>query len=402
MGDARTRTHLGERIRQYRQLRGLSLRACAELAGVTAGWLSRVERGERAIDRRSHIEAIAAALQISTAELLGEPYTPGDRERLAAHARIEGIRAALIGTRIDNACGIEPWRPLVELERLVTDERVRLYRYGDVPAAAVDQADVLAELHAWVAAGDEAQREEALRILTVACVTASTTAKWLGYSELGWIAAIRAREAATLTGDPTLIGLAEMRVAMSTRPYDLALSIGERAIDELTDAAGDDSDRLQVLGMLHLMVGMDCAVTGRHGDVRSHLLEAAELAERTGDQNAFELYFGPTNLGVWRVSIAVEQGEPGRAREFSRGVRASELPGRCRQATFYQDLGRALAQDGRPREAAQALLQAERLNPVEIRNNALARGLAMDLLPRLPRTAGGVEVRALAQRMGIA
>lgn len=396
--DPRPRT-LGERIRRYRQIRGLSLRVCAELAGMSPSMLSQVETGKRALDRRSYIDGLAAALQISVAELLGEPYEPTDRQHSAAQARIEGIRAVLIGTELGERTDAEPWRPLDELARAVSEARVRLYRHGDVPAAAADQADVLTELHARVAAGD--QRDEALRLLVIACTTASTTAKWLGYPELGWIAATRARQAARMFGDPALIGLAEMRVAMSSRPYSLALTLGERAIDALADEVGEDTERMQVLGMLHLMIGLDCAVTDRQADARAHVDAAAELAGRTGDANAFELYFGPTNVSVWQVSIAVEQGDAGRARHLGRQVRVADLPGRCRQATYFQDLARALAQDGHPREAAHALVEAERRNPLEIRNNALARSLAMDLLPVLPRTSGGIEVRALAHRMGV-
>jgi len=63
--DART---IGQRVRQVRYARGKSLRVIAALAGISASHLSRIERGERALDRRSETVALASALQISPSE----------------------------------------------------------------------------------------------------------------------------------------------------------------------------------------------------------------------------------------------------------------------------------------------------------------------------------------------
>ncbi|HEX5493857.1 MAG TPA: helix-turn-helix domain-containing protein [Mycobacteriales bacterium] len=397
--DARSRTHLGDRVRHYRLLRGLSLRVCADLAGISAGWLSRVERGERSLERRSHIEALAAALQVSASELLGLPYQASDRDHSAAHAELEGVRRVLIGTDLGGDGALETWRPLAELERMAADARVALCRFGDVTTAAAGLTGLLAELHAHVAHGD---RDRALRALAFTGVTASTVVSWLGSPELSWMAAGRAREAARALGDPTMIGLAEWRAVGAARPYSIALSRVEAAASELEDTVGEDTERIQVLGMLHLHASMDSAVVGKPDTSRAHFAAATELAGRTvSGTDPFELYFGPENLAVWQLSIAVELGEPGRARAVARTLPAGAISSRMRRATYYQDLGRALAVDTRWREAAEALLTAERLSPAEIRVNALARGLAMDLLPRLPRAAGGIEIRALALRMGI-
>jgi transcriptional regulator with XRE-family HTH domain len=50
---------IGRRLRQIRLWRGLSLRVAADLAGLSASHLSRIERGERPVDRRSTLEAYA-------------------------------------------------------------------------------------------------------------------------------------------------------------------------------------------------------------------------------------------------------------------------------------------------------------------------------------------------------
>jgi len=44
-------SEIGHKLRQIRHARGKSLSVVAELAGITAGHLSNLERGERALDR---------------------------------------------------------------------------------------------------------------------------------------------------------------------------------------------------------------------------------------------------------------------------------------------------------------------------------------------------------------
>ncbi|MGH3768189.1 MAG: helix-turn-helix domain-containing protein [Pseudonocardiaceae bacterium] len=90
--DART---IGQRIGQIRYARGKSLRVVAALAGISASHLSRIERGERALDRRSETVALADALQISPSELTRLPVpAPGNGSTDAA---IQAVRRALMG-----------------------------------------------------------------------------------------------------------------------------------------------------------------------------------------------------------------------------------------------------------------------------------------------------------------
>ncbi|MFY9808967.1 MAG: helix-turn-helix transcriptional regulator, partial [Pseudonocardiaceae bacterium] len=90
--DART---IGARVRQIRYARGKSLRVVAELAGLSKSHLSRIERGERALERRSEIVALADVLQIAPSELTRLPIpAPGNGETDAA---IEAVRRALMG-----------------------------------------------------------------------------------------------------------------------------------------------------------------------------------------------------------------------------------------------------------------------------------------------------------------
>lgn len=60
---------IGRRVRQIRRSRGKSLVVVAGLAGISKSQLSRIERGETALERRSDIVAIANALRVAPSEL---------------------------------------------------------------------------------------------------------------------------------------------------------------------------------------------------------------------------------------------------------------------------------------------------------------------------------------------
>jgi transcriptional regulator with XRE-family HTH domain len=88
----------GRRVRQIRHTRGQSLRVISGLAGISKSHLSRIERGERALDSRSEIVSLANALQIAPSELTGLPVpAPGNGKagKGNSEAAIGEVRQAL-------------------------------------------------------------------------------------------------------------------------------------------------------------------------------------------------------------------------------------------------------------------------------------------------------------------
>ena len=69
-GDA---VRVGAQLRRLRFDRGLSLEVVAGLAGFSAGFLSRVERGQAVLDRLSHWRGLAHALGVPLPDLLRLP-----------------------------------------------------------------------------------------------------------------------------------------------------------------------------------------------------------------------------------------------------------------------------------------------------------------------------------------
>jgi transcriptional regulator with XRE-family HTH domain len=82
--DART---VGRRLREIRYWRGKSLRVVAELAGITGVPPVRLERGERPLDRRSRLDALVTAIQVTPSEITGQPYPPSNESEAASRLR---------------------------------------------------------------------------------------------------------------------------------------------------------------------------------------------------------------------------------------------------------------------------------------------------------------------------
>lgn len=79
------------------------LRVVAGLAGISAGHLSRIENGLRALDSRALTVALANALQISPSELM-KFLTPAPADG-DADAAVEDVRLALLAVNHNQPCG---------------------------------------------------------------------------------------------------------------------------------------------------------------------------------------------------------------------------------------------------------------------------------------------------------
>jgi transcriptional regulator with XRE-family HTH domain len=105
----------------------MSQKLLADRAGLSQAFISQIESGNKSIEWRSTMTAIAAALQVSVAELTGQ-VEPGDPGRDQTTVHIPAIREALVmreaGVRTD-----EPVAP--EVVRRVMLAEIRC----DYPAA---------------------------------------------------------------------------------------------------------------------------------------------------------------------------------------------------------------------------------------------------------------------------
>jgi transcriptional regulator with XRE-family HTH domain len=395
MTDA-TAVTIGRRLREIRQWRGLSLRAVAELAGFSASYLSLIERGHRPVDKRSTLEALAAALRVAPSEL-GSAFPPAGRADdglTTARTFLTGIEEALTDIEVGEGDATAPW-PAIS-RRL--DEMAAARLRNDYTRQAELLPGLIADLNGSVRGS---RRQDALRALCGVYQRAAVTAKTLGVRGLPAFAALRARQAAEQLDDPAWRGLAAM-ITASTSGRARAVVLADRGVDALADRLDDPRCR-EMAGALHLGAALSEAALGRPDRAAERLDEATRLAARLADGHGFGgMLFGPTNVRVWRLSVAVESGEGGRVRELAKGWDVRAIPVPARHADYWSEIGRGLAASKADRdEAIMALLRAEKLAPQRIRAHPLIRETVADLHRRARPGSLDRELRGLAWRMGV-
>jgi transcriptional regulator with XRE-family HTH domain len=405
--DAEEVRTIGARARMIRRRRGLSLEVVAGLAGITAQYLSMLERGLRGFNRRGLIEDLAEALGCSVADLTGQPYPTPDRATVEGRAALPGISLALNNFGPDDVPDITP-RPLDELVAWANSANEHRDQ-GRFALAGRDLGALLTELQAHALTAGSADQARAFTALVLACVVAGDVANRIaGNVDLSVSVTGRAYDMACRYGDAGLIGFARWCWALQLMwltARGRASRVLTAGIDELGSSVrlGDeDTLAAEMLGMTHLAQAQRAARDEQNDDACMHLTEAEGIAARIGECNGLQMHFGPTNVAVWRLGIGIEMGDGGRAYELATRMPldVAILNSQERSAALYFDMARALVQDGpnRDAEAIRHLDTADRLAPTRIRNDPIARDLVVTLDRRAPRRVW--ELDSLANRFG--
>jgi len=399
-------TPLGERIAYYRRRRGLSQVKLAGLLGRSESWLSQVERGVRSIDRISVLTQVAAVLNVPVTELSPDPLL--QREEATEHSTVHTIRMAL--SRHDALPGILGSREvagraasLAELEaeaerawELTHDSRYKELE-SFLPALITAAEGFARRLPA-------ARRKAAFRSLAVTYqATAALMAK-LREVDAGWVAGERSIAAAEQADAPLLATAGAFRIAhafLSGNRTEEALETARSAAAVLEPAVADGPAELVAMwGALNLAGAVAATRAAQEDTARECMRNAEDAARRLRtDRNDFHTEFGPTNVALHAVSIAVELGDAGEAIRRAATVDASKLSTE-RRARFLIDVARAYAQRRKVTETVQTVEEAEALAPEQVRSHPFVREIVRDLL-RGERRRVRPELRALAQRVGV-
>jgi transcriptional regulator with XRE-family HTH domain len=270
---------MGRRVRQIRSAQDKSLAVVAGLAGISEGHLSRIERGERALDSRSLIVALANALQVAPRELTRLPVpTPANGH---TDSTVEAARLALMAVSSDLPGGqVLPVEVLRARVTSVVDALCRCDREGEVGAAL---PKLIRDLHTRIAAG----RDTVDLLPLAAWLHTQSTVPWLRLAgapmDLCSLTLMLARQAAQEHGAPAPLGL----VAASTARVMIsegALDLAQAAMDAVSVPASTP-ETMQLTGFLALRRSMVAAHDERPADVDAALTYATEVAQRTGEGN---------------------------------------------------------------------------------------------------------------------
>jgi len=182
---------IGRRLRRIRHARGKSLKVIAGLAGISAPHLSRIENGERGIDSRSLIVALANALEVSPTDLVHEAL-PAPQDAFDELA-IDEVRRVLLAVSMDRPGGrVLPVAALGDRIAAVLGAQQRCEHH----AVGAALPALIRDAHTTELAGrDSRQVRHLLTLLHV-----QGTQAWLrdvGASlDLGWQATVLAQRAA--------------------------------------------------------------------------------------------------------------------------------------------------------------------------------------------------------------
>jgi len=83
---------IGQRIAEYRKLKGWNQRQLAQAVGYSLSSVEKIERGVRGVERYSMLHTFARALGVDIAELTGEV---GRSRKQREHAAIPEIRRVM-------------------------------------------------------------------------------------------------------------------------------------------------------------------------------------------------------------------------------------------------------------------------------------------------------------------
>ena len=305
---------IGERVRAYRRRRGLSQAALAGLVGRSKSWLSQVERGVRSVDRLSVVAEMARVLNVDVQDLTGRPWQYGpnggvDVESLSEVRRTFTRYEHLRGTSAPASVSLDTLR--------------RAVHNGHADYQAARHSRVVEQLPSLVVEAERIRCQglnsaEDERDSAFVYVLAAKLVTKFGVSDLSMLAADRAVNVANSSESLMASGLAGYQVACALLRSDQAEDAEDltlRLADRLTIAARPDAPSLvSAAGALWLIAAIVAARRTQRAEAWARLDQADRLAGMPGEDAIHGwTAFGPTNVAIHRVSVAVELGDAGEA-----------------------------------------------------------------------------------------
>jgi transcriptional regulator with XRE-family HTH domain len=373
---------LGRKIAAERHRRGLSQPELARMIGRSVAWVSQVERGVRKVDRMSVLETVAAALDVPLAELAAEAPVVAAVSEEPPDAR--GLRLVLSGAHALRAMldGRRP--PALSTLRSQSRRAWELTHAGRYTDLTDLLRGLVPDLETAARTLTGSQRTEVFELMAAIYQACSAGLAKLGEPEAAWIAADRAMAAAERAGNPMLVAAGAFRlvfVFLAARHYDQAEETARTAADALHPVADHgDPQAMSLWGALTLQRAVTASRVNDPDAAYRHLEEARQIAARLGEgRNDYNTEFGPANVALHEVAVAVELGDAGRALRTAAAVDTTGLSPQ-RRARMLIDVARAHAQRRQVQEAVAALRQAEDITPEQVWTHDLVRQIVSDLL----------------------
>ncbi|WDV56653.1 helix-turn-helix transcriptional regulator [Streptomyces coeruleorubidus] len=346
------------------------------------------ENGEDAVNRRK----LLANLAVTAAAAVGAPITgtaKADEARLG-DILVAGLRDAMLGLGA-SPCDPNPDELPTELARAAAHFN------------AANYASLATRLPRLLRAGHQAAGTEHYPVLAHSYLLATRVLIKLNASDLGWMAADRARQLAHAAGAPLAVAEAARQQAVLARQAgwrDQALTLALNAAEDPALGEAGKAGAAQ-RGLLIQCAAYTVAHQGDQEGMRELTAEAAAIAKSLGHTTHLRDTaggFSTATVQLHLISAEYKAGDPSAAIAAADALDPKLLPTVERQALYYMDRATAYARWERREECISALLEAERLAPEETHARPAVKAMLSGLLVSGRTTP---ELRGLAARSGV-
>ncbi|MFJ2818511.1 MULTISPECIES: helix-turn-helix domain-containing protein [unclassified Streptomyces] len=396
---------IGQRIKWWRERRGLSQKMLGDLIGRSENWVYKIENDRMPLDRLPILIALSKALRCDLADLTGG-YVSGIATGGAEHEHVPLIRqtlslpTSLLPQRV-GSIGSEDFE-LSVADAWKVYETQAADRYRDVGARL---PNLLRQGHA---ALRDASTEDEGAVLRQLISLYSLHQIWLrrvGELTLARIAADRGLALADNAGDPGLLAAAAWSlscVLTSAGDVEDSYELAQQTIAQCRPHDDANLEHWSAYGALHLQ-GAVAAVRAAKAPRAWDMYHGAQQAvERVGsDQNHWHTCFGPTNFAMHEVHLKAEEGDTAEALRSADHVQVNiEVPleRRTRYLIEVMNLNRIQRDDYATVHILGKLLKQ---SPEEIVFSPLVREAVADLLKR-EKPMWRDDLRAVAVHIGLA
>jgi transcriptional regulator with XRE-family HTH domain len=350
--------------------------------------------------RRSFLAATSAGF-VSALAPLSAPPAPS-AEPVIAKSLTD--LAGWILTPPTDGRGTEP-APVVDLTRQVLTAW-QLRQRADYEALGQLLPGLIGQAEASAAVLTDTEQEQASRVVVHTYNAASSLLKKLGDGPLALVAADRAVRAAQAVDDPALIAAAMYRLAnvlLTARRLDETGAIALQAAGLGEPGKIQTPRSLAMWGGLLLTAAVAAAGNADESGAWE-LMGEARTASRLLRTDHADIYsiFGPTNVTIHAVQVAVELHNGRDALRRSHHVNPDRLPASLieRRGQFLIDVAHGHALESDDGMAVATLLRAEKIAPQEVRLSRDVHDLTHTLLGR-ERKGAAPGLRELASRIGL-
>lgn len=379
---------------------GRTQEQCAQLKGCTVSAWRKWESGERQVASFSDWIEIARILRVRdlyklTGLPVGEmPEEPGEHDTVPAiRAAILSFNPQLTGEPDVGQLGIA-----VQTAWDIWQERRPFEQIGTMLPG------LLTEARATIPVVDGPDRDRLLRTASMLYFLTRAFTKRVGAHDVSVLCADRAMAAAIKADDLDYRAAAAWNMGMSLAGQGHTEVMAELATDAtamLEPTLGDaPPERMSIYGALHLLRATQFAQLGDEHGVAAALEIADRVAAKTGERNDFRTVFGPTNVGIYRVWLAVELSKPREAIRAAQTCDVSAMPSVERRFSYFVELARAYSIRGEDVAAVHMLQRAEQESGDELRLNRDVKTVVREQLRR-ENSLTRSELRPIADRIGV-